>query len=154
LDTLDPLMSIHGFFFCFVGWIPFWKRENSTRDSGKVILYHLSFLSWGRKFSLGSSLEKKTGVTFMVSNFKAQSSHFSSPFCGRSHDLLQNQKFRSFLHQKLSDSYSSWSGQKVNFDKSAIFFSNTRLSLQASIYSSLNLCQRTTKSRYLGIPLF
>jgi hypothetical protein len=51
--------------------------------------------------------------------------------------------------------YSSWSGQRINISKSAIFFSrNCRDSIKVAINGVLNLAQIPARAKYLGIPLF
>ncbi|GLT60898.1 hypothetical protein SLA2020_336390 [Shorea laevis] len=51
--------------------------------------------------------------------------------------------------------YSQWSGQKINFHKSSIFFSkNTAHNSIANIKSILSLQQISPKAKYLGLPLF
>jgi hypothetical protein len=133
------------------------KKKFSTHDSGKVIHYHLSFLSWGQKFSLGSSLirEENWGHIHGIKILRLSPPISHLLFADNLMIFSKTKNLEASSIKSCLDSYFSWSGQKVNFDKSAIFFSNnTRPSLQAFIYSSINLCQRTTKSRYLGIPLF
>jgi len=41
--------------------VPHLKNSLHLVVEGKTILYHLSFLSWDQKYSLGSSLENKIG---------------------------------------------------------------------------------------------
>jgi hypothetical protein len=53
------------------------------------------------------------------------------------------------------NTYSSWSGQRINMSKSAVFFSrNCRSNSKAAINRILNLAQIPACSKYLGIPLF
>jgi hypothetical protein len=56
---------------------------------------------------------------------------------------------------KCLSTYSTWSGQCINFSKSAIFFSkNCKPSVKASISSILRLPAILARAIYLGIPLF
>lgn len=51
--------------------------------------------------------------------------------------------------------YESWSGQKVNLDKSRAFFStNTITSVKEEILSALGVGEAKGDERYLGNPLF
>jgi hypothetical protein len=51
--------------------------------------------------------------------------------------------------------FTSWSGQKVNFSKSSIFYSlNMKPNSIANIKSILNVQQISPKAKYLGLPLF
>jgi hypothetical protein len=57
--------------------------------------------------------------------------------------------------QDCLSTYSRWSGQKINYSKSAIFFSkNCKHSIRGSIKSMLDLPHLSAKAKYLRIPLF
>jgi exonuclease III len=56
---------------------------------------------------------------------------------------------------KCLNSYSKWSGQCINFSKSAIFFSrNCKPAIKTSINNILRLPPLPARAKYLGIPLF
>jgi hypothetical protein len=57
--------------------------------------------------------------------------------------------------QDCLSTYSRWFGQKINYSKSAIFFSkNYKPSIRGSIKSMLDLPHLSAKAKYLGIALF
>jgi hypothetical protein len=51
--------------------------------------------------------------------------------------------------------FSSWSGQKINMDKSSIFLSsNSSSSSKAALQSTLNMRIIPSNAKHLGVPLF
>jgi len=57
--------------------------------------------------------------------------------------------------KSLLQKYEDASGQKINTDKSSIFFSpNTALEVKEEIFATLGLMQGYRHSKYLGLPSF
>ncbi|GLT70910.1 hypothetical protein SLA2020_429610 [Shorea laevis] len=56
---------------------------------------------------------------------------------------------------KCLDSYASWSGQRINLSKSAVFFSrNCQPDVKVAINNILHLAPIPAREKCLGIPLF